>query len=64
MPDDKNMPKIFPKRNDPLLNLHNPTQILGWQANVEFSPLTGMKGVLNYIAKYCSKTEKKSEILS
>src|SRR5947207_2754212 len=59
--DDKNMPKIFPKRNDPLLNLHNVTQILGWQANVDFSPLTSMKGVLSYIAKYCSKTEKKSE---
>jgi hypothetical protein len=46
------MPKIF---------LYNPTQILGWQANVDFSPLTSMQGVQNYIAKYCSKTEKKSE---
>jgi hypothetical protein len=59
--DDKKRPKIFPKRNDPLLNLHNATQILGWQANVDFSPLTSMQGVLSYIAKYCSKTEKKSE---
>ena len=59
--DDKKQPKIFPKRNDPLLNFHNATQILGWQANVNFSPLTSMQGVLSYIAKYCSKTEKKSE---
>ena len=59
--DDKKRPKIFLKRNDPLLNLHNATQILGWQANVDFSPLTSMQGVLSYIAKYCSKTEKKSE---
>ena len=59
--DDKKRPKIFPKRNDPLLNLHNVTQILGWQANVDFSSLTSMQGVLSYIAKYCSKTEKKSE---
>jgi ATP-dependent DNA helicase PIF1 len=59
--DDRKMPKIFPKRNDPLLNLYNPTQILGWQANVDFSPLTSMQGVQNYIAKYCSNTEKKSE---
>ena len=60
-PDDNKKPKIFPKRNDPLLNLHNVTQILGWQANVDFSPLTSMHAVLNCIAKYCSKTEKKSE---
>ena len=59
--DEKNRPKLFPKRNDPLLNLHNATQILDWQANVDFSPLTSMQGVLSYIAKYCSKTEKKSE---
>jgi ATP-dependent DNA helicase PIF1 len=59
--DKHKMPKLFPKRNDPLLNLYNPTQILGWQANVDFSPLTSVQGVLNYIAKYCSKTEKKSE---
>ena len=43
------------------MNLHNAIQILGWQANVDFSPLTSMQGVLSYIAKYCSKTEKKSE---
>src|SRR5436190_5019542 len=59
--DEKKRLKIFPKRNDLLLNFHNATQILGWQANVNFSPLTSMQGVLSYIAKYCSKTEKKSK---
>ena len=59
--DDRGHLKIFPKRNDSLLNLHNATQILGWQANVDFSPITSIHATLNYIAKYCSKTETKSE---
>jgi hypothetical protein len=59
--DNKKRPKISLKCNDPLLNLHNATQILGWQVNVDFSPLTSMQGALSYIAKYCSKTDKQSE---
>jgi ATP-dependent DNA helicase PIF1 len=35
--------------------------LLGWQANIDFTPITSCKAVLAYIAKYCSKSEKKSE---
>ena len=59
--DDHDRPKLFPKQNDEYLNLHNVLQILRWQANVDFSPITSLQAVLSYIAKYCSKLEKKSE---
>jgi hypothetical protein len=54
-------PRLYPKRNDELLNQHNILQLLGWQANVDFTPITSIQAVTTYIAKYCSKTEKKSE---
>ena len=54
-------PRFYPKRNDELLNQHNILQLLGWQANVDFTPITSIRAVTTYIAKYCSKTEKKSE---
>jgi hypothetical protein len=59
--DEKQRLKIFSKQNDSLLNLYNVTQILGWQANVDFSPLTSMQSISSYIARYYFKTEKKSE---
>jgi ATP-dependent DNA helicase PIF1 len=54
-------PRFYPKRNDELLNQHNIVFLLGWQANIDFTPITSVQAVMTYIAKYCSKTEKKSE---
>jgi hypothetical protein len=34
---------------------------LGWQGNVDIQPSNSKTGVLNYIGKYVSKPEKKSE---
>ena len=48
-------------RNDTLMNHFNPTLALGWLANIDISPCTSLKAVINYAAKYYSKAEKKSQ---
>src|SRR5436309_372153 len=53
-----------PQRNDPLLNPYMATITIGWLANTDVNPPTSSKAVINYIAKYCSKAEKKSETYS
>src|SRR5437763_10412040 len=50
--------------NDPLLNPYMTTITIGWLANTNVNPPTSTKAVINYIAKYCSKAEKKSETYS
>ena len=53
-----------PQRNDPLLNPYMATITIGWLANTDVNPPTSSKAVINYITKYCSKAEKKSEMYS
>ncbi|EXU94568.1 helitron helicase-like domain protein, partial [Metarhizium robertsii] len=48
-------------RNDNLMNHFNPAIILGWLANIDISPCTSLQAVITYAAKYCSKSEKKTE---
>ncbi|KAG7403319.1 ATP-dependent DNA helicase pif1 [Fusarium oxysporum f. sp. rapae] len=48
-------------RNDSLMNNFNPAIILGWLANIDISPCTSLQAVITYAAKYCSKSEKKTE---
>ncbi|KAF5132980.1 ATP-dependent DNA helicase PIF1 [Metarhizium anisopliae] len=48
-------------RNDNLMNHFNPAIILGWLANIDISPCTSLQAVMTYAAKYCSKSEKKTE---
>ncbi|EFY90645.1 ATP-dependent DNA helicase PIF1 [Metarhizium acridum CQMa 102] len=48
-------------RNDNLMNHFNPAIILGWLANIDISPFTSLQAVITYAAKYCSKSEKKTE---
>ncbi|OAQ96606.1 hypothetical protein LLEC1_06670 [Akanthomyces lecanii] len=48
-------------RNDSLMNHFNPDIILGWLANIDISPCTSLQAVITYAAKYCSKSEKKTE---
>lgn len=64
--DDLNpaYPSFAPRRNDPLLNQYVPTITLGWRANTDANPPTSAKAVIAYVAKYCSKAEKKSESYS
>lgn len=53
--------KFLPRRNQELLNQAAPVMTLGWQANIDIQPATSQTGVINYIGKYVSKPEKKSE---
>ena len=48
-------------RNDSLMNPYIPTSTMGWLANTDMSPCTNAAAVLNYLAKYASKAEEKSE---
>ncbi|EXU94457.1 PIF1-like helicase [Metarhizium robertsii] len=48
-------------RNDNLMNHFNPAIVLGWLANIDISPCTSLQAVITYAAKYCSKSEKKTE---
>ena len=48
-----------PARNDSLLNIHNPTMISIWRANVDCQPVLCKHVVLKYISKYASKVEPK-----
>ena len=50
-----------PARNESLLNIHNPTMLSIWRANVDFQPILSRHAVLKYISKYASKLEPKSE---
>jgi ATP-dependent DNA helicase PIF1 len=44
-------------RNDSRMNQFNRLVSLCWLANTDFSPCTGIEAVINYAAKYCSKSE-------
>lgn len=53
--------KVFePERNNSIKGKYNPTIMMGWQANSDFSPCTDKHAVINYLAKYCAKAEKRS----
>ncbi|EAQ89410.1 hypothetical protein CHGG_06029 [Chaetomium globosum CBS 148.51] len=47
-------------RNDSHMNQYNRLITLCWLANTDISPCTGIEAVINYAAKYCSKTETKT----
>ncbi|KAF4993680.1 hypothetical protein FDECE_13356 [Fusarium decemcellulare] len=48
-------------RNDHQLNNFNRTMILSWLANIDASPCTSLYAVVNYMGKYCSKSEVSTE---
>lgn len=35
--------------------------VKGWMANIDTAPWTSLRAVINYIAKYCSKAETKTQ---
>jgi hypothetical protein len=58
--DSKRRCKFEPRRNDPLMNSFNTPMILGWRANIDIKPVLSKYVVINYIAKYASKSEKQA----
>ncbi|KJZ68845.1 hypothetical protein HIM_11763 [Hirsutella minnesotensis 3608] len=49
------------ERNDGQINHYNRLLTIAWLANTDVSPCTSLQQVIDYAAKYCSKSEKKSE---
>ncbi|KAM4067595.1 PIF1-like helicase [Hirsutella rhossiliensis] len=47
------------KRNDGQINHYNRLLTVAWLANTDVSPCTSLQQVIDYAAKYCSKSEKK-----
>ena len=48
--------EFISRRNDPLLNPHNPFQLQAWQANVDFKPIASLHSVVAYISKYVTNS--------
>ena len=48
-------------RNDAFLNHYSRLMALGWLANHDIAPCTSKQAVINYIGKYVTKAEVKSE---
>ena len=50
-------------RNDPLVNSYNPMQLCSWRANVDMQYCVSRQKVIEYVVKYASKCEPRSEPL-
>ncbi|KAM4056434.1 PIF1-like helicase [Hirsutella rhossiliensis] len=53
--------RIQGARNDGQINHYNRLLTVAWLANTDVSPCTSLQQVIDYAAKYCSKSEKKSD---
>ena len=56
-------PSLITARNDCLLNSYNPMQLSGWRANVDMQYVVSRRRVINYVAKYATKSEPRSKSL-
>ena len=50
-------------RNDTLLNSYNPVQLSAWRANVDMQYMVSRHRVIEYVAKYATKSEPRSKAL-
>ena len=50
-------------RNDPLVNSFNPIQLMGWRGNVDMQYCVSRHKVIQYCAKYATKSEPRSQTL-
>ena len=55
--------EIFTARNDPLINSYNPAQLACWRANVDMQYCVSRHKVIEYCAKYATKSEPRSKPL-
>ena len=53
--------KLVTRRNDPLMNSHCRIQLQGWRANVDIQLILDKEAAVNYMVKYASKPEKRSD---
>ena len=57
---DRGFWSFAPQRNDSLLNQYNPVLTMAWMANTDVNPITSLQAVIQYVAGYIGKGEKKS----
>ena len=50
--------------NDSLLNSYNTVQLSAWRGNVDMQYVVSRRKVINYVAKYATKPEVRSEVRS
>ena len=53
--------EVLTARNDGLLNSFNPIQLSGWRANVDMKYIASRQKVIQYCAKYATKSEPRSQ---
>ena len=58
--DQDKEPVIITARNDGLLNSFNPVQLSAWRANVDMQYCVSRRKVIEYVAKYATKSEPRS----
>ncbi|XP_034255201.1 uncharacterized protein LOC117653547 isoform X2 [Thrips palmi] len=55
--------EFIPRRNDTRLNKYNPYIAQTWRANTDVAPVISKQALINYLAKYISKSEYRSDHL-
>ncbi|KAK3923555.1 ATP-dependent DNA helicase RRM3, partial [Frankliniella fusca] len=55
--NEKGNVEFIPKRNDPRLNKYNAYITQTWRANTDVPPVISKQALINYLAKYISKSE-------
>lgn len=60
---DPNNVQLVTRRNDKRLNKYNKFIIQTWRGNIDVSPVLSKQALVNYLAKYISKSEKRSQPL-
>jgi len=61
--DNNNEPTVVTARNDGLINSHNPIQLSAWRGNVDQQYCVSKHKVINYITKYATKSEPRSQTM-
>lgn len=60
---EENDVELVTARNDRYLNKYNALIIQTWRANIDVSPVLSKRALVNYLAKYITKSETRSEDL-
>ena len=54
--EEDGIPNVLTARNDSLINSYNPVQLSAWRANVDMQYVVSRHRVVNYVAKYATKS--------
>ncbi len=59
--ENNHEPTLVTARNDGLINSHNPAQLSAWRASVDMQYCVSKRKVIEYITKYATKCEPRSQ---